>query len=66
MIYLFFVFSGFGFSSQIVTEPEEGETRQLSLSVIRSGGTIGVVAVEWQATINGTKIVSSSFDVDSH
>ncbi|XP_030832667.1 adhesion G-protein coupled receptor V1 isoform X3 [Strongylocentrotus purpuratus] len=52
---------GFGFSSQIVTEPEEGETRQLSLSVIRSGGTIGVVAVEWQATINGELAVDDVF-----
>ncbi|XP_041464132.1 adhesion G-protein coupled receptor V1-like [Lytechinus variegatus] len=52
---------GFGFSSQIVTEPEEGETRQLTLSVIRSGGTIGVVAVEWQATINGELAVDDVF-----
>ncbi|XP_071506649.1 adhesion G-protein coupled receptor V1-like [Diadema antillarum] len=44
---------GFGFSSQLVTEPEDGETRQLTLTVIRGGGTNGVVAVEWQATIDG-------------
>lgn len=46
-------FSGFGTSSQIVIEPDEGEERQLVINLVRSGGVLGVVAVQWEATLNG-------------
>ncbi|XP_072038274.1 adhesion G-protein coupled receptor V1-like [Amphiura filiformis] len=43
---------GFGFASLLENEPLEGGSRQLLLSVLRRGGTMGVVAVTWEARLN--------------
>ncbi|XP_038076858.1 adhesion G-protein coupled receptor V1-like isoform X2 [Patiria miniata] len=52
---------GFGFTNVQANEPEEGNSRQLSLSVIRNGGDIGVVAVIWEARINGVLAMDDVF-----
>nr|XP_006812422.1 PREDICTED: G protein coupled receptor 98-like protein isoform X1 [Saccoglossus kowalevskii] len=43
----------FAFSNTLVEEPNEGQTRAINITVVRGGGSSGVVAVEWQATYNG-------------
>ncbi|XP_070543508.1 adhesion G-protein coupled receptor V1-like isoform X2 [Ptychodera flava] len=43
----------FAFTNTLVEEPQQGESRILNVTVVRGGGTAGVVAVEWQATLNG-------------
>ena len=36
-----------------VTEPEIGGPKFVNISVVRTGGSVGVVTVEWNATLNG-------------
>lgn len=45
--------SGMEESDVIVQEPEQGKAAQVNIPVFRSGGNTGVVAVHWQATLNG-------------
>ncbi|XP_033109462.1 adhesion G-protein coupled receptor V1-like [Anneissia japonica] len=52
---------GFGQSHLEVNEPEGDDMTELTISVIRSAGDIGVVAVTWQATINGELAVDDVF-----
>ena len=54
MLVLFVV----GFISEYIslTEPDEGETRTIDIPIVRTGGTMGVVAVDWQATLDGIYI----------
>ncbi|PIK34170.1 putative G-protein coupled receptor [Apostichopus japonicus] len=44
---------GFGTSSQTVTEPSDGQERQLTINLVRNSGVLGVVAVQWEARLNG-------------
>ncbi|XP_071965307.1 adhesion G-protein coupled receptor V1-like isoform X2 [Antedon mediterranea] len=52
---------GFGQSQLEVNEPEGDDVTELTISIIRSAGDIGVVAVTWQATINGELAVEDVF-----
>ncbi|XP_022110249.1 G-protein coupled receptor 98-like isoform X2 [Acanthaster planci] len=52
---------GFGFTNVQSNEPENGNSRQLRLSVIRNGGDIGVVAVIWEARIKGVLATDDVF-----
>ena len=48
--------SVFATSNQYVIEPSAGVERQLTVNVVRGGGTFGFVTVEWTATLNGNAI----------
>ncbi|XP_077988560.1 adhesion G-protein coupled receptor V1-like [Glandiceps talaboti] len=43
----------FAFTNTVVEEPSDSQSRLVNVTVVRGGGTAGVVAVEWQATLNG-------------
>ena len=36
-----------------MNEPINGDALTVDIPIVRSGGDIGVVAVDWQATLNG-------------
>ena len=50
---IFYLFIGFEFTSTSTEEPSGGESRTIQLPIIRTGGTLGVVTVNWEARLNG-------------
>ena len=52
---------GFERVSMSVEEPERGDDMLVMIPLVRMGGTLGVVAVDWKATLNGKVIVKCQY-----
>ena len=45
--------AGFATTGQTVQEPENGQPYSVNITVIRIGGSIDVVNLQWNATLDG-------------
>lgn len=47
------VIAAFETDEATAEEPDDGDSRTVEIPVVRYGGSLGVVGVRWQASLNG-------------